>query len=124
MKRPEDSIQRSVIRYLRLQYPKVVYMAIPNGGYRSKTEAAIMSGLGVVAGAPDLFIAHTDFYLPNSSIPRLVPKTGLFLELKSAKGRISANQQNMIWKLLKAGYECKIAYSFDEAKNLIDNYLK
>lgn len=53
--RVEDEVQRACVKMLRL-HPWIVFCAVPNGGARSKTEAAIMIGLGTVAGAPDLLI--------------------------------------------------------------------
>ena len=58
-KRPEDAIQRAVLEHLRLRAPGTAYwFAVPNGGGRSPIEAAILKGLGVRAGVPDLIIVH------------------------------------------------------------------
>lgn len=58
MKREEDALQRTCCDWLRIlqNQGKLMYFAIPNGGKRSKIEAAIMKGLGVIAGASDLAI--------------------------------------------------------------------
>jgi hypothetical protein len=46
-----------VVQHLqRRAMPGVVYLHVPNGGYRQPAEAAIFSGLGVRAGAPDLLL--------------------------------------------------------------------
>jgi len=57
--RPEDKIQRAVIEHLRVRGVRdLFYFHCPNGGARRKTEAAIMRGLGVRAGVPDLIMVH------------------------------------------------------------------
>lgn len=55
---PEDRLQRSCIKYFDIKfsrYSKSLF-AVPNGGKRSEIEAAIMVGLGVRKGVPDLFL--------------------------------------------------------------------
>ena len=80
MNRPEDDLQRAAIELIRLRWRQVVCFHVPNGGARSRKEAAIMKGLGVLAGAPDLLL--------------LGPRGhALCLELKAPKGRMSVTQR-------------------------------
>jgi hypothetical protein len=52
-RRQEAAIQRAVFQHLRARAaPGVFAFHVPNGGYRKPVEAAIMKGLGVVAGVP------------------------------------------------------------------------
>jgi hypothetical protein len=51
---------------------------IPNGGYRHPLEALKLKKMGVKAGVSDLFLAY-----PNPNYH------GLWIELKSEKGKIS-----------------------------------
>ena len=52
--RPEDAIQRAIVQHYRQRAAPGVFMfAVPNGGLRSKIEAAIMKATGTVAGVPD-----------------------------------------------------------------------
>lgn len=46
------------VGWFRLQYPAVgkLLFAVPNGGARSRTEAAIMKAEGVTAGVTDLIL--------------------------------------------------------------------
>lgn len=95
MKRLEDNLQRCVVELLKAYKATkgIEYFAVPNGGKRSRVEAAIMSGLGVRAGVPDLVVL----------IPSMVPLDGirgsrsrprtLFLELKAGKNKLSDAQQ-------------------------------
>jgi hypothetical protein len=55
--RPEQAIQRALFAHLRVRAtPGVFAFHVPNGGWRSRIEAAILKGLGVRAGVPDVFL--------------------------------------------------------------------
>jgi hypothetical protein len=86
----EDDLQRSVIQYLDLALgPDGVAYAIPNGGKRSKKEAARMKGLGVKAGIPDIGICFRG--------------RALFIELKAPRGVVSQAQRDRCRELTYAG---------------------
>ena len=56
---PEAQIQRAVFQHLRARGAPGVFAFHPaNGGYRKPVEAAILKGLGVVAGVPDVIAIH------------------------------------------------------------------
>jgi len=52
----EAPIQVAIVEYLRLALPGALVFAIPNGGLRSKREAARMVRQGVLPGVADLQI--------------------------------------------------------------------
>ena len=54
----ESGMQRTCVQWFRLQYPKDAMMlfAVPNGGGRSRIEAAILKAEGVTAGVADLIL--------------------------------------------------------------------
>ena len=117
MNRTERQEQIVVVQYLKLKHPDVVFFAIPNGGYRNKIEAANMKKEGVTAGIPDLFIARPFSYGSEKCV------CGLFIEMKSKKGRLSVPQIDKIDRLQYEGYRCEVCYSADEAIRIIDEYL-
>lgn len=86
--------------------------AIQNGGKRSKIEASIMKGEGLRAGVPDLMLAW-----PTDRYP------GLFIEMKTADGRVSPEQKDWRGRLLDAGYRHEICRGWLEAKAVIEDYL-
>ena len=102
MKRPEQQIHKAVVSHLNWRaMPGVFFFHPPNGGFRSKTEAAIFKGLGVKSGVPDLII----FY-----------KAQIFgLELKATYGRLSPSQRLCMDAMELAGARVSIAHSLDEA---------
>jgi hypothetical protein len=74
MNRPEQELQRAVVQLLTYAaVPGLIWYAVPNGGWRSKIEAAIFAGLGVKPGVADIALV-----LPGGR--------AAFLELKSATG--------------------------------------
>ncbi len=84
----------------------------PNGGKRQFLEAKKFKAMGVKAGFPDLFlcIAKNGYH-------------GLFIELKTQKGKPTALQQTWLNRLNGQGYKAVVCYGFDEAKEAIKGYL-
>lgn len=58
MRHVESTTQQAFIRWFRLAYARyaLVAIAVPNGGARSRVEAAIMQGEGVTAGVADVLV--------------------------------------------------------------------
>jgi hypothetical protein len=86
--------------------------AIPNGGHRHISVAKKMKEEGVRAGIPDYFLA----------IPR-INESGLFIELKHPKGKLSTSQKEMISILKDVGYHCVVAFGWDEARTAIEKWI-
>lgn len=98
----ESLVQKGVFQHLRLRGAfGLVAFAVPNGGWRSRTEAAIMSGMGVMPGVPDVLLFHCG--------------KSYGLELKRLDGRVSAAQLEMHSRLRSAGMTVATAYGFDDA---------
>ena len=70
------------------------------------------SNEGMRSGVPDVFVAY-----PSENHP------GLFIEFKSAKGRLSTNQADWIERLKKAGYPCFVINNWEEAVRIVRKYL-
>ena len=52
---PEQQIQRAVFEHLAMRAASTVFAFHPaNGGWRSRVKAAILKGMGVRAGVPDI----------------------------------------------------------------------
>lgn len=122
----EDNLQKSVAKYLDLK--KVLWTHVANERKTSIQQGARLKAKGVKSGVPDCMI-----FTPKGRFK------GLALELKitkdnglkkngqprkPTKGVLSYNQREWLINLTSVGWETKVAYSFDEAKLLIDNYLK
>jgi hypothetical protein len=100
--RSEDAIQRAVFEHLRVRAaPRVFAFHPANGGYRRPIEAAVLKGLGVRAGVPDVIAVHEGRCYG--------------LELKVPGGRPSELQLATIAAMEAAGAYCCIAEGLDRA---------
>ena len=90
MNRREQAIQKAVFDHFRTRSaPGVIAWHTPNGGYRRRTEAAILKGLGVRAGIPDVLA------LKGSRL--------FALELKAEGETLSDEQKKTLIALREAG---------------------
>jgi len=85
--------------------------AIPNGGGRSKAEGGRLKAEGVRKGVPDIFCA-----MPQG------PFHGLYIEMKSAEGRVSDEQSTWLDESRALGYAGAVCRSADEAFDLWRTY--
>lgn len=113
MKTIESNLQINCVNVFRMQYPHLRkrLFAIPNGGKRSVITAAIMKKEGVLAGALDIFLA----------VPRY-PYAGLFIEMKTDKGKLTDNQVAFI-KEVEADYKCVVCRSVEQFLQEVKDYL-
>jgi hypothetical protein len=87
---PESAMQRALFSHLKVRASAGVFaFHVPNGGYRKPIEAAILKGLGVRAGVPDVIALHDGKFFA--------------LELKAPGGRPTANQLEAITAINDAG---------------------
>jgi hypothetical protein len=108
-RRPEDAIQRAVFEHLAMRGALDVFAFHPaNGGWRSKIEAAILKGLGVRPGVPDV----------------IAIKAGrtYAIELKAAHGRVSETQRTAHAALRAAGADVAITYGLDAAIDQLEQW--
>jgi hypothetical protein len=100
--RPEQQIQRAVFEHLAVRAASTVFAFHPaNGGWRSPVEGAILKGLGVRAGVPDIVaIKNGRCYA---------------LELKAPDGRLTPVQRDAHAALAAAGATVATAYGLDDA---------
>lgn len=126
MNHPEYNLQKSICQYLDLQYRDVLYMSDTIAACKLTMQQAVRNKAIQKANfkCPDLII-----FKPNGTYH------GMFLELKvespyykdgsglKADKHVHGQAESMI-KLAAEGYFCSFAWTFDQAKSLIDNYLK
>lgn len=98
---------------VRVLHPTVLIAAVPNGGYRTPTEAAKLKNEGVRAGYPDLILdeARGGFF-------------GMRVEMKrDSGGVVSSDQATVMSQLAERGYYVIVAAGADEAFHAIEEYL-
>ncbi len=115
----EDHEQVVLITRVRFLYPLLAdnVMAIPNGGWRNKVQAAKLKRAGVLKGAPDVLVALVRRY-QHREYP------GLFIEMKKVKGgTVSADQKKVHKALSKAGYLVVVCRGADAAWEVFEEYV-
>jgi hypothetical protein len=77
---------------------------VPNGGFRTKSEAAKLKATGLLAGVSDLIVIQ-----PNRII---------FVELKLEKGKQQKTQIEFERKVKALGFEYYVVRSLEEFKKI------
>ena len=116
MKHPEADEQMALIQWLKFdekKYPELKYLyAIPNDIRTTPQRAMRAKKMGMRAGVPDLCLP--------------VPRRGchgLYIEMKSKKGRLSTAQKDFLGFVGSAGYKIMVCYSAEQARKAILDYL-
>ena len=104
MRHLESKLQRQVVKHIKEHYPHVLCFAVPNGGKRSKIEAAIMKGEGVLAGVSDLLFFWDDGTAYHKAA----------IELKVGKNKESDPQKAFATKWCSLGGEYAVCRSLDD----------
>jgi hypothetical protein len=106
---PEAQIQRAVFQHLRARATPGVFAFHPaNGGFRKPIEAAILKGMGVVAGVPDVFVVHNGRCFA--------------MEIKAPGGRATDKQLACITALREAGAFTCVAEGLDRALACLESW--
>lgn len=114
----EEQEQITLFNWARMkqgEWPELRLMFhIPNGGARSKSEAARFKAAGVKAGVPDIFLPA-----PRGKY------NGLFIELKRIKGgRVSGEQEIVLRELARMNYCVYVCFGWEQAAETITKYLE
>ncbi len=124
MAKKEEQLSKSVSRYLKLQYPDVVFTCDSSGIRLTIGQATALKAQRSVHKIPDMIILK-----PNGEYH------GLILELKSedsspylkdgslSKGQHIQEQNQTLTALLNIGYYAVFIVGFNQAKEVIDNYM-
>jgi len=118
----EKILHKTICKYIKLQYPKVIFITDGSGLRVSIGEAKRLKQLRSSNGIPDIIIFKPSEYYH-----------GLFLEVKTKRpykkdGDLFSNehlqeQSNMINRLMGLGYYAKFVWSFNQATKIIDDYM-
>lgn len=129
----ELELQAQVADYIRLQYPSVIFHSDFGSGIKLTMGQAIKQKRlnGGRRAWPDLFVAEVKAVDDARKVC-----FGLFIELKKEGTRIFKKdgtlvsdthireQFDMLEQLRRRGYAAEFTCGFDEAKKLIDDYMK
>ena len=106
----ESHIQIQMVKWFRLQYPRYIIAAIPNGGQRSALEAKIMKGEGVLAGFSDLIV--------------IAKGNVLFVEVKTKDGKQSDFQMKFQSDVERLGFQYSICRSLEDFIMTVEKWIK
>lgn len=113
----EDAEQMCLFRWAAYnsgRWPELALMIhIPNGGKRSKSEAARFKAMGVKAGVSDVFlpVARNGCH-------------GLWIEMKRLRsGRPTADQLEWIENMVAQGYAATVCHGWEKAAKVIEEYM-
>ncbi len=135
----ELNLYQQIATYLQLQYPDVIYRFDLAADLKLTPGQAIRhKKLHPKRGYPDLFIAQSKEICWMEVGDKLIPTRwiyGLYIELKKDGTRLKkkdgswasehiAEQAEALEKLRQVGYKAEFAVGFEQAKQIIDEYLK
>lgn len=108
----EESIHKTVMEWVRA-HPmiKKLVLHFPNEGRRTLRFGKLLQDMGMRAGVADLLIAMGRHGF-----------NGAWIELKSARGIVSAAQKEFLDDMSQQGYFTAVCWSIDEAISTIDWY--
>ena len=117
MVQSKEEIEQSTLfrwaSYAQTQYEELKLMYhVPNEGKRSAVTGARMKQAGLKPGVPDVCLptAHGGY-------------VGLYIEMKVKPNKPTENQKQWLRALREAGHFTAVCYTWEEAKNLIEEYL-
>jgi hypothetical protein len=109
----EDKIQHDCVMWFDDKFPQ--YRGLLYHNYNNppnKVRGAVLKGMGLRKGVPDLFFA-----LPINGKP------GFYIEMKKPKGTLEPEQRKYRDRLKKVGYSWELCRSLEEFKKIITKYL-
>lgn len=122
----ESDVHLQVCKYLKLQYPNVLFLSDFGAGIKMTKGMAVRQAMQKSEHAfPDLMIFEPDIFGKYN---------GLFIELKRdvaalytkggqyIKSQHIEDQLNCLYLLRDRGFKAEFACGFDEARAIIDSY--
>lgn len=107
----EDMLHSQIVQYCALTLPRgAVLHHSPNEGRRGWKSQRWLKSSGVQSGWPDIEI----FYRGGV----------LFMEVKSAKGRLQPSQSNVHERLADADFPVVVVHDFESAKEAVGHFIK
>ena len=116
MKQSEHQVQVQLFEWAELQSGKYPELQLLNG---SLNGVRLRIGQAVKAKKAGMKRGYPDIFLPI----RRGQYSGLFIELKVDKNKPSLEQRDWISALRGQGYKAEVCWGFDEAKDMILNYV-
>lgn len=107
----EYHIQIAVVRWVKINYPDVLFTCAPAVA-KSARQGKLNKDMGYRKGWPDLFFAKTK-----------KGYAGLFIELKAIGGDVAKEQEEVKEKARSEGYSAEICFGYEKAVKTILEYM-
>lgn len=117
--REEEINQVTFVSWFRVQYPRYreLLTFASFGENIGPKRMARLKQMGLTPGYPDLML-----FVPKPY--QVFWRAGLLIEMKRKKGRPTPNQLHIHELLTEKGYVVKVAHSWEEAKEIMLDYLE
>lgn len=102
----ERQIGVALTSFVRSHYPDVIWFHVANEGQHSKVCE------GVLPGAADYFLSE-----PMGIF------CGLYLEIKTERGKLSNKQASFGEKAIEKGYHWEVAYGINQCMDAVKRYM-
>ena len=106
----ESDIQISCVKWFKIQYPRYIIFAVPNGGTRKKMEMIWMLREGILPGVADLVICGDRGKI-------------LFVEMKTKKGQQNPHQKEFQEKATKLGFQYNVCRSLEDFMQVVREWV-
>jgi hypothetical protein len=103
----EARIQAAIVEWIRLVASELIAFHVPNGGLRTKAEAARMKRVGVLAGVPDVVVLGLD-------------GRAWLIEVKGPGGSLSAEQCVIRDRCVSLRIPFVVAKSIDDVRRAFE----
>lgn len=128
MKHEESRLQKQCVAWFRAQYPEYAMLLThpANEGNGNRVSGAIHKAEGTMKGVPDLLLFMSAGYrqpCPDQKIELIITYFGLGIEFKTQNGRQSQEQKDFQQMFEAAGYKYVIVRSFEEFRDLMNEYI-
>lgn len=130
----EESLQRQICQYLRLQYPHLIFRSdFSSGLHLTMNQAVIHKSLQSGRSFPDLFVyaprVHGTKHYCGLAVELKRLGTVIYITRGSRKGELVADphireQHFMLEELNRLGYCARFGIGFEHARHIIDAYLR
>jgi len=129
----EDKLQIEVMNYIRTKYPSVLAIHVANERFTSAMRGSKLKQMGVTSGCSDILIFQAKMTQITDGVHGVaidvVGHCGLSIELKAINGKgvrpkPTASQIEFMDRLKDCGWKVAVHWTFEEAKNEIDKYLR
>lgn len=124
----ESQIAKSFVDFIKKKYPLLVLdlIKIDNENKCSPAEGARKKAEGKRKGACDYFFARMTYENVFDEKKELKTNVygGLWIELKTKKGRLTKEQKEFAQKVIEHGYKYALCRSIDDVIVAFEDYIK